>query len=98
LARRIRNIGSVAHQPAGFRKLGQPMRAAPGGGEAIICLNVNIGGQGTWIDIPLAHLVIDHPDTVTVSIADAPRPEEIVVVIAISDGGRSHPRVGKGRV
>jgi len=37
-------------------------------------------------------------DTVTVSIPDAPGPEEIVVAIAISDGGRPHPRVGKGRL
>jgi len=78
------------------------MRPALGGGEAIICSNVKIGGLGTWIDIPLAHKdniwSFDHLDTVTVSIADSPRPEEIVVAIAISDGGRPHPRVGKGRV
>jgi hypothetical protein len=29
---------------------------------------------------------------------DAPRPDEIVVIMAISDVGRPHPRVGKGRV
>jgi hypothetical protein len=34
----------------------------------------------------------------TISSDDAPRPDEIVVIMAISDGGRSHPRVGKGRV
>ncbi len=82
-------------------KLGQPMRAALGGGEAIICSNVKIGGPGTWIDIPLAHKdniwSFDHLDTVTIAMSDAPRPEEIVVAIAISDGGRPHPRVGKGR-
>jgi hypothetical protein len=33
----------------------------------------------------------------TVCVADAPRPDEILVVMAISDGGRPHPRVGKGR-
>jgi hypothetical protein len=40
----------------------------------------------------------DHLATVTISSADAPRPDEIVVIMAISDGGRPHPRVGKGRV
>jgi hypothetical protein len=28
----------------------------------------------------------------------APRPNEILVAIAIADGGRPHPRVGKGRL
>jgi hypothetical protein len=54
------------------------------------------------IDIPLAHKdniwSFDHLDTLTVSMPDAPRPEEIVVAIGIADGGRPHPRVGKGRV
>jgi hypothetical protein len=63
---------------------------------------VKIGGPGTSIDIPLAHKdniwAFDFLDTVTVSIPDAPGPEEIVVAIAISDGGRPHPRVGKGRL
>ena len=36
--------------------------------------------------------------TMTISSDDAPRPDEIVVIMAISDGGRPHPRVGKGRV
>lgn len=83
-------------------KLGKPMRAAIGGGDAIICSNVKVGGPGTSIDIPLAHKdniwSFDHLDTATVMVADAPRPNEIVVAIAIADGGRPHPRVGKGRV
>lgn len=31
-------------------------------------------------------------------VADAPRPDEIVVIIGIADGGRIDARVGKGRV
>jgi Amino acid synthesis len=83
-------------------RLGKPMRDALGGGEAIICSNVKIGGPGTTLDVPLAHKdniwSFDHLDTITVSLADAPRADEVVVVIAISDAGRPHPRVGKGRV
>jgi hypothetical protein len=95
--------GEIEHGAAVIHpKLGQPMRTALGGGEAIICSNVKIGGPGTPIDIPLAHKdniwSFDHLDTITVSMADAPRPDEIVVAIAISDGGRPHPRVGKGRI
>jgi hypothetical protein len=83
-------------------KLGRPMRAAVGGGEAIICSNVKIAAAGTIIDVPLAHKdniwAFDYLDTMTVSVADAPRPDEIMVVMAASDGGRANPRVGKGRV
>lgn len=83
-------------------KLGRPMRAAVGGGEAIISSNVKVAGPGTAIDVPLAHKdniwAFDYLDTMTVMVADAPRPDEIMVVMAASDGGRANPRVGKGRV
>src|SRR6185503_11268365 len=83
-------------------KLGAPMRAAVGGGEAIICSNVKVASAGTLIDVPLAHKdniwAFDYLDTMTVMVPDAPRPDEIVVVMAVSDGGRANPRVGKGRV
>jgi len=35
-----------------------------------------------------------HFDTITVSVADAPRPNEILVVMAIADGGRLQNRCG----
>jgi hypothetical protein len=83
-------------------KLGRPMRAAVGGGEAIICSTVKVAVAGTAIDVPLAHKdniwAFDYLDTMTVSVADAPRPDEIMVVMAVADGGRANPRVGKGRV
>ena len=83
-------------------KLGAPMRAAVGGGEAIICSNVKVANAGASIDVPLAHKdniwAFDYLDTMTVMVADAPRPDEIVVVMVASTGGRANPRVGKGRV
>jgi hypothetical protein len=95
--------GEIEHGAAMLHpRLGQPMREAVGGGEAIISSNVKIGGPGTSIDVPLAHKdniwSFDHLDTMTIWSNDAPRPNEIVVIMAISDGGRPHPRVGKGRV
>jgi Amino acid synthesis len=95
--------GEIEHGAALLHpRLGKPIREAVGGGEAIICANVKIGGIGASIDVPLAHKdniwSFDHLDTFTAQIADAPRPDEIAVFIAISDGGRPHPRVGKGRV
>ncbi len=83
-------------------KMGKPMRAALGGGEALIPSTQKVAAAGASIDLPLGHKdnpwSFDHFETVTVSVADAPRPDEIVVVIGIADGGRVNPRVGKGRI
>jgi hypothetical protein len=83
-------------------KLGAPMRAALGGGEAIISSNAKIASAGTPIDVPLANKdniwAFDYFDTMTVMVPDAPRPDEIVVVMVASAGGRANPRIGKGRV
>jgi hypothetical protein len=78
--------------------LGRPIRGAIGGGQAVIGSNVKVAAPGTLIDVPLGHKdepwSFEHFDTVTVSVADAPRPDEIVVVMAIADGGRLHNRCG----
>lgn len=83
-------------------KMGKPMRAAVGGGEAVIPSVTKVGAPGATMDLPLGHKdnpwSFDEMEVVTMSVGDAPRPDEIVVVIAISDGGRINPRVGKGRI
>jgi hypothetical protein len=97
LAGEFEHGGAVIHP-----KLGKPMRAAVGGGEAIIASNVKVAPAGTPIDVPLAHKdniwSFDHFDTMTVMVADAPRPDEIVAIMIAADGGRVAPRVGRGRV
>jgi len=95
--------GDIEHAAALLHpKMGKPMRAAIGGGEAIIPSTSKVASAGATIDVPLGNKdnvwAFDEIDTITVSVADAPRPDEIVVVIALSDGGRPDPRVGKGRV
>lgn len=89
--------GAVIHP-----KLGAPMRAAIGGGQALIPSNVKVGGPGTIIDVPLGHKdnawSFDHFDTIPVMAGDAPRPDEIVLIIALADGGRPLPRCGAGPV
>jgi hypothetical protein len=78
--------------------LGKPMRAAIGGGKAVIGSNVKVAAPGAVLDVPLGHKddswSFPHFDTITVSVADAPRPEEILVVMAIADGGRLRNRCG----
>lgn len=89
--------GAVIHP-----RLGKPMRAAVGGGESVIPSNSKVAAVGATIDIPLGHKdeawSFDHIDTMTVQVADAPRSDEIVVCMAVADGGRPHPRVGKGPI
>jgi hypothetical protein len=94
--------GDIEHAAAVLHpKLGKPMRAACGGGENLIPSVTKVASAGVGIDVPLAHKdeiwSFDELDTMTITIGDAPRPNEILVVMAYSDGTRPNPRVGKGR-
>ena len=75
------------------------MRDAIGGGQAIIPSNVKVAAAGASIDVPLGHKddvwSFNEIDTMTVTIAGAPRPEEIVVIAVLADGGRPNARVSK---
>jgi len=78
--------------------LGRPIRAVIGGGKALIPSNVKVGPVGVAVDLPIGHKddpwSRDHFDTITVCVGDAPRPDEIVVAVALADGGRPWPRTG----
>ena len=75
-----------------------PVRDAIGGGKAWIASSGKRGGPGTTIDVPLAHkdalYVRSHYDTMSITVADAPGPREIVVIFAAASRGRLHARVG----
>lgn len=79
-------------------KLGTPIRANVGGGKAILPSTKKVGGPGTAIDVSLGHknaaYVRTHFDAMEVRIADAPRDNEIVLIIAVTDSGRPLARVG----
>ena len=79
-------------------RLGGPLREAVNGGAAIIPSAKKKGGPGTVIDVPLhykdAMKVRSHFDAMEFRVSDAPAPDEIVVIIAVTDGGRPHARVG----
>ncbi len=79
-------------------KLGKPMRDAIGGGKAIIPSAKKAGAAGTALDVPLhykdAAFVRTHYDAIEIRIPDAPRPDEIVVAVALTNCGRPHPRIG----
>jgi hypothetical protein len=95
----VGEAGELEHAAALLHpKLGAPLRAAVGGGKAIIPSAKKSGGPGTAIDVPLhfkdAAFVRTHYDAMEVRLPDAPRADEIVLAIVVTDGGRPHPRVG----
>src|SRR5262245_52061894 len=71
--------------------LGAPFRTAVSGGKAIIPSAKKLGGPGASIDVPLhfkdAAFVRTHFDAMEVRLGDAPRADEILVVLAVTDGG-----------
>lgn len=79
-------------------RLGAPMRAYLGAGKAIIPSAKKIAVAGATLDIPLlykdAMAMRSHYDAITIRIPDAPRQDEVVVVVAFSDGGRPRARIG----
>lgn len=85
--------GALWHVPGGYG-----MRDLLEGSHAIVPSTTKIGVAGTAIDIPLHHRVAayvrSHFDTVTVQLADSPRPDELLLVIAMASGARPHARVG----
>jgi len=91
--------GELEHAAAILHpKLGAPLRKILGKGAALIPSSKKRGGPGVPLDIPLGHkdaaFVRSHFDGMEVRITDAPRADEIVVAVAVTDGGRPLPRVG----
>lgn len=75
-----------------------PLREALGGGKAWIASTGKRGGPGVSIDVPLAHkdalYVRSHYDTMTLTLHDAPMPQEIAVIFCAATRGRLHARLG----
>ena len=91
--------GELEHAAAILHpKLGSPMRNAVGGGRALIPSAKKVGGPGTPIDVPLHHkdaaFVRSHFDAMEIRLPDAPRADEILVGIVVTDSGRPLARVG----
>ncbi len=78
--------------------LGKPLRENVGGGKAIIPSAKKLGFPGAAIDVPLhfknAAFVRTHFDAMEVRLPDAPRADELVLIIAITDSGRPFARIG----
>ena len=91
--------GELEHAAAILHpRLGKPLRAAVEKGAALVASSKKMGAMGYALDVPLGHkdaaYVRSHFDGMEVRINDAPRANEIMVAIVVTDSGRPLPRVG----
>ena len=85
--------GALWHVPGGYA-----MRQILNGAKAIVPSTKKVGGPGTRLDVPITHIhasyVRSHFDAMEVGIPDAPRADEMVLVLVMTTGARVHARVG----
>jgi len=95
-------IGMNGEQEHGVAMLttvfGNVMRDAAGGGKAWISSITKRAAPGATIDIPFAHkdalYVRSHYDGITITLSDAPLPNELAIIAAYANRGRPNHRVG----
>jgi hypothetical protein len=95
----VGEAGELEHAAAILHpKLGAPLRKAVEKGAALVPSAKKQGGVGSAVDVPLGHkdaaFVRSHFDAIEARINDAPRANEIVVAVAVTDSGRPLPRIG----
>ena len=85
--------GALWHAPGGYA-----MREALGGAKAIVPSAKKVAGPGARLDVPITHIdasyVRSHFDAIEVGIADAPRADEMLLVLVMTAGARVHNRAG----
>lgn len=85
--------GALWHVPGGYA-----MRDTIADSMAIVPSTKKVGAPGTRLDVPITHTnaayVRSHFDAMEVGMSDAPKADEILLVLVMSTGGRIHARVG----
>ena len=85
--------GALWHVPGGYA-----MRELLGDAKAIVPSTKKVGALGTRLDVPITHInasyVRGHFDAMEVGHSDAPRADELALVLVMSTGARVHNRVG----
>ncbi len=96
----VGTAGEIEHGAMWHIPGGGGMRAAIGRGEAIVPSTKKVGPPGSRLDVPLTHLewsyVGSHYDSIEVGVPDSPRPDELVLILAMSIGGRVNARLAGG--
>ena len=82
-------------------KFGAPTRSGVGGVSILPSVKKR-AAMGATLDIPVHHikamLVRSHFDAMEIRVPDAPAADELLLALAVTDGGRPHARVGGWRV
>lgn len=85
--------GALWHAPGGYA-----MREVLGGAKAIVPSTKKVGAVGTRLDVPVTHInasyVRSHFDSMEVGLNDAPRADEMALVLVMTTGPRVHDRAG----
>jgi Amino acid synthesis len=85
--------GALWHVPGGYA-----MREILGDAKAIVPSTKKVGGPGTKLDVPVTHInasyVRSHFDAFEIGVTDAPRADEIALILVMTTGSRIHARVG----
>ena len=85
--------GALWHVPGGYA-----MRDLLGKAKAIVPSTKKVGPVGARLDVPVTHInasyVRGHFNAMEVGVSDAPRADEMVLVLVMTTGGRVHDRVG----
>lgn len=85
--------GALWHAPGGYA-----MREVLGGAKAIVPSSKKVGGVGARLDVPITHVnasyVRSHFDSMEIGLNDAPRANEMLVVLVMTTGPRVHNRAG----
>lgn len=91
--------GEIEHCAALIHpKMGKPLRSVVGGGSAIIPSTKKKAGAGASIDVPLFYKDdqwwMPYLDAMEITVPGSPAPDEVVVAVVLSNGGRPLARVG----
>ncbi|MBM1558230.1 amino acid synthesis family protein [Sulfitobacter mediterraneus] len=85
--------GALWHAPGGYA-----MRELLDGSNAIVPSTKKVGGVGARLDVPITHInasyVRSHFDSIEVGLNDAPRADEMMLVLVMTTGARIHNRAG----
>ena len=96
----VGGAGEIEHGAMWHIPGGGGMRAAIGRGTSIVPSTKKVGPMGARLDVPLTHLdwsyVGSHYDAIEMGVSDGPRPDEMVLILAMATGGRINARLAGG--
>ncbi|MEE4236173.1 MAG: amino acid synthesis family protein [Anderseniella sp.] len=94
----VGEAGEIEHAALWHAPGGYSMREHIPDSTAIVPSTKKVGGPGTRLDVPVTHVrasyVRSHFDAIEVGINDAPRKDELAVILVMTTGPRVHNRAG----